>query len=59
MNVNNFTESHAPAFTSKDIDTNKLELEYNFLEKSDSQRITRFSNPLINYDYKTGHYLGS
>jgi hypothetical protein len=46
-------------FTSKDIHTNKLELDYNFLEKSDSQRVTRFYNPLINYDYKTGHYLGS
>jgi hypothetical protein len=46
-------------FTSKDTHTNNLELDYNFLEKSDFQRVTRFYNPLINYDYKTGHYLGS
>jgi hypothetical protein len=52
--------SEAPlTFTSKNLYFDKLELDYNFLEKSDSQRFTRFSNPLINYDYKTGHYLGS
>jgi hypothetical protein len=30
-----------------------------FLESSSSQRFTRFSNSLINYDYKTGNYIGN
>lgn len=30
-----------------------------FSESSQEQRFTRFSNPLINYDYKTGNYIGS
>jgi heme/copper-type cytochrome/quinol oxidase subunit 1 len=29
------------------------------VENSSSQRITRFNNVFINYDYKTGHYLGN
>jgi hypothetical protein len=32
--------------------------QFLFLENSNSQRVTRFSNLLVNYDYKTGHYLG-
>jgi len=28
------------------------------VESTSSQRFTRFSNLLINYDYKTGHYMG-
>lgn len=28
-------------------------------ESSQKQRFTRFNNPLINYDYKTGNYIGS
>jgi hypothetical protein len=53
---------------------NKTEIEYvvndansesdnfllnSFLESSSSQRFTRFSNSLINYDYKTGNYVGN
>lgn len=30
-----------------------------YVESSSSQRFTRFSNPLINYDYKTGNYVGN
>jgi hypothetical protein len=30
-----------------------------FSESSQNQRLTRFSNPLINYDYKTGNYIGN
>jgi hypothetical protein len=33
--------------------------DFSFLEHSTQQRSTRFSNSLISYDYKTGHYLGS
>jgi hypothetical protein len=30
-----------------------------FSESSSSQRFTRFNNVLINYDYKTGNYIGN
>jgi hypothetical protein len=30
---------------------------FNFIETSNSFRLNRFNNPLINYDYKCGHYL--
>jgi hypothetical protein len=30
-----------------------------FLESSDSTRYNRFFNILVNYDYKTGHYIGN
>lgn len=30
-----------------------------FIEVSSGMRMTRFSNALINYDYKTGHYIGN
>lgn len=29
-----------------------------FTEDSQSQRATRFNTIFVNYDYKTGHYLG-
>jgi hypothetical protein len=56
--ANNETQL-STTFTTKDLYTTTQELDYSFLEKSDTQRFIRFSNPLINYDYKTGHYLGS
>lgn len=31
---------------------------YGNLETSDDYRFNRFSNPIISYDYKCGHYLG-
>jgi len=37
----------------------RLENIFNFSEKISSQRFNRFLNLMINYDYKTGHYLGS
>ena len=30
-----------------------------FSESSSTQRFTRFNNSLINYDYKTGNYIGN
>jgi hypothetical protein len=30
-----------------------------YTENSTSQRITRFNTVFVNYDYKTGHYLGN
>jgi hypothetical protein len=38
----------------------KDELSHDTLSESSSkQRYSRFSNPLINYDYKTGNYIGN
>lgn len=42
LTINNSTESNTVLFS----------------ETSNSTRFTRFSNPLISYDYKCGHYLG-
>jgi hypothetical protein len=30
-----------------------------YTEGSSNQRITRFNTVFVNYDYKTGHYLGN
>lgn len=30
----------------------------NFLEKSNSTRFNRFTNALVEYDYKVGNYIG-
>ena len=46
-------------FHSKDTNLPKYYDQFLFLENSSSQRVTRFSNLLVNYDYKTGHYLGT
>jgi hypothetical protein len=42
-------------------DTNKDSsfIKNNFLESSHNMRYTRFFNVLVNYDYKTGHYIGN
>jgi hypothetical protein len=45
-------------FFSKDINSPELITNFSFTENSSFQRLTRFSTPLIGYDYKTGHYLG-
>jgi hypothetical protein len=37
--------------------TNTLKEPFNFAEQSNSFRFIKFYNPLINYDYKCGHYL--
>jgi hypothetical protein len=47
-------------FSSKNISAGELINSFSFLEHSGaSHRALRFSNALIGYDYKTGHYLGS
>ena len=33
--------------------------KFNFTENTENQRFNRFNNILINYDYKTGHYIGN
>jgi hypothetical protein len=46
-------------FFSKTLSIEESINNFSFLEHSKQQRLTRFSNSLIGYDYKTGHYLGS
>jgi hypothetical protein len=45
-------------FTDDLSDINEVN-NFSFLERSSSQRLNRFYTPLIGYDYKSGHYLGS
>jgi hypothetical protein len=44
-------------YTITDNTTTTDKLSYS--ENTSSQRFTRFNNALINYDYKTGHYIGN
>jgi hypothetical protein len=52
-------QNHSVLFFSKTLSLNESINNFSFLEHSKQQRLTRFSNSLIGYDYKTGHYLGS
>jgi len=46
------------SFTSNQLSTNNT-TDINYMsEDSNSGRFVRFSNSMINYDYKCGHYLG-
>jgi hypothetical protein len=42
------SDSVSPSYTSED----------KFSDSTTYGRFIRFNNPLISYDYKTGHYLG-
>jgi hypothetical protein len=58
--VLNSSKSINASFSSKSIIAGELTNSFSFLEHSGaSHRALRFSNALIGYDYKTGHYLGS
>lgn len=48
-----------PSMPYKTKDNSALSESFVYSESSSSQRLTRFSNPMINYDYKTGHYVGN
>jgi hypothetical protein len=52
-------DSYASSFLTKTISADEALDKFSFLEHSKHQRSTRFTNSLISYDYKTGHYLGS
>jgi hypothetical protein len=60
-NISNEVNSSNILFSGKDTGSslNLNELKNSFSESSSSQRFSRFSSPLINYDYKTGHYIGN
>jgi hypothetical protein len=59
VNVSN-QSSDAKSFSSSGYESisNNDYLVYSNLETSDDYRFNRFSNPIISYDYKCGHYLG-
>lgn len=47
------------AYVLQDINEDTNFAKNMFLESSSSSRYNRFSNILVNYDYKTGHYIGN
>jgi len=66
FNKNNFLAKMYP-FNVREVsynilDNNTIAYENNinsFSDMSNSQRFVRFNNSLINYDYKTGNYIGN
>jgi hypothetical protein len=53
---NNYNSSTGILNTSMGVNKDSLNM---YVEGSASQRITRFNTVFVNYDYKTGHYLGN
>lgn len=53
------TQKDAPELISLNTETLFTNNAYFLSEHSTSQRFTRFNAMFANYDYKTGHYLGS
>jgi hypothetical protein len=49
-NINYVTDNHTATLNTQN-------LPFLFSESSNSYRFLKFNNPLINYDYKCGHYL--
>jgi hypothetical protein len=49
--------SSSVTFSSKDVSFSESNIS-DFSEKSTSARFSRFSNPIISYDYKCGNYIG-
>jgi hypothetical protein len=45
-------------YNPNNVKTNSIYTKDAFSESSTEQRYNRFSNSLINYDYKTGNYIG-
>jgi hypothetical protein len=57
--ASNNTNTDKNLFLVQDIATNLGNDKNNFLESSSDTRYNRFFNVLVNYDYKTGHYIGN
>jgi hypothetical protein len=51
--------SNKKLFVVQDFSNDTTNTKNNFLESSQNIRYNRFFNVLINYDYKTGHYIGN
>jgi hypothetical protein len=58
-NFANYTQLPNKPYQVQDNNSELLDTKNLFLESSDSTRYNRFFNILINYDYKTGHYIGN
>ena len=65
FNINGFsnilyTQNTQPiSFSTQDVNISDSNFKNAFSEVASSQRFTRFNSSLINYDYKTGHYIGN
>jgi hypothetical protein len=55
-NVSALNQQHYSLQDSSSVDNS---IKNNFMESSMSTRYSRFFNVLVNYDYKTGHYIGN
>jgi hypothetical protein len=55
--VNEVTNTQQQIFSSKDISSSSS-LTSDYSEKDSISRFSRFSNPIISYDYKCGNYIG-
>jgi len=54
----NLPLSESTLYTSNSPTASNKDFLYSNLESSANVRYNRFSNPIISYDYKCGHYLG-
>jgi hypothetical protein len=55
----NYGASEATLFSSKGSYANYLNTDlYINSEKENLSRFSRFTNPILSYDYKCGHYIG-
>jgi hypothetical protein len=62
LNYSNFInhkQSPTNLYQVQDTNSELLDSKNTFLESSNSTRYNRFFNILVNYDYKTGHYIGN
>jgi hypothetical protein len=53
------TRLSSSLYQVQDTNSELADAKNTFLESSDSTRYNRFFNILVNYDYKTGHYIGN
>jgi len=58
LKPNQVNESTYINFSSSNLNTNDTVNTASMSENSSAGRFTRFSNLMVNYDYKCGHYLG-
>lgn len=59
VNFFNSTRLQTQSYQVQDANSELVDAKNAFLESSDSTRYNRFFNILVNYDYKTGHYIGN
>jgi hypothetical protein len=52
-----FTGEGPARYTSTNVLTDQS-LKYSFMEQESLSRFSRFSNPIVSYDYKCGNYIG-